>query len=69
MKEKLMIHKDADKESAQGGERVEKKPKKIKKLQSIKDTPEFHSNSYAISTGVKKAVEKAIHDTNVKVPK
>lgn len=48
---------------------MKKKPKKIKKLQNIKDTPEFRSNSYAISTGVKKAVEKAIHDTNVKVPK
>lgn len=48
---------------------MKKKPKKIKKLQTVKDTPEFHSNSYAISTGVRKAVEKAIRDTNVKVPK
>lgn len=40
-----------------------------RKLQSRKNTPESLKISYAISNGVKKAVEKAIHDTNVKVPK
>lgn len=40
-----------------------------RKLQSNKNTPESLEISSAVSNGVKKAVEKAIHDTNVKVPK
>lgn len=38
-------------------------------LQSIKDTKESYQNTEAIADGVKKAVERAIRDTNVKVPK
>ncbi len=40
-----------------------------RKLQSSKNAPESLRISYAISNGVKQAVERAIHDTDAKTLK
>lgn len=40
-----------------------------RKLRSSKGTPESLEISHAIADGVKKAVERAIHDTDVKALK